>query len=411
MPHLPKAHFLNSLSFSKAAAPPSTNSWDIVFVDTTADFGADSTNELVTNYDIGKDLPFEALLLKDDCITATTGIAFTQEVNRVAKNSNYDTLTLSYNIDKSTIGGSNIWDQTASKIKFCQVVRLVNQGVVIVENKRGITIDFALGGNFVIENQALAVASETIVDNVNQNIDGYLAVYKCNTDNMDQNTAPLSPNEYLHVCFKSTAPNDVGVEFIDEVVSLLPIHTLLPVLYILNRYCCSVLLYYTNSNHLCQDIKQLTTTLEAVNARTPNAFTSIQVVSATEQRVSTRVPVSLFSYSQGSTITITGSYTMKLVGSRRVLKTVPFVDEVEDMGSKVVARPNFDNSNSKNNFDDFDDKGEEVASFELNVALVAPTLKSPINKKISSTASSLLSIKTSSVITGLAIVFASVAMW
>ena len=100
---------------------------------------------------------------------------------------------------------------------------------------------------------------------------------------------------------------------------------------------------------------------------------------------------------------------MNIIGSRRVLKTVPFVDEVDDKGSKVIARPNFD-SDSKNNFDDFDDKGEEVASFELNVALVAPSLKSPINKKISSTASSLLSIKTSSVITGL-VVFVSVAMW
>jgi len=76
------------------------------------------------------------------------------------------------------------------------------------------------------------------------------------------------------------------------------------------------------------------------------AFTSIQEVSETERQVLTRVPANVFNYNaQDASVTITGSVTMKLTGSGRMLRT--------DFEANL-----FDGTTN-----------EEAAMFELNVGL------------------------------------------
>ena len=91
-----------------------------------------------------------------------------------------------------------------------------------------------------------------------------------------------------------------------------------------------------------------TKTLEVINGGTVSfpAFTSINEVSVTERQVLTRVPANLFDYNaQDASIRITGSVTMKLSGSGRMLGT--------DFETNAVDGTS----------------NEEAATFELNVGL------------------------------------------
>ena len=85
-----------------------------------------------------------------------------------------------------------------------------------------------------------------------------------------------------------------------------------------------------------------TKTLEVINGGTVSfpAFTSINEVSVTERQVLTRVPANLFDYNaQDAFITITGSITMKLSGSGRMLRTDFETNAVDGFDFNIILRP------------------------------------------------------------------------
>ena len=85
-----------------------------------------------------------------------------------------------------------------------------------------------------------------------------------------------------------------------------------------------------------------TKTLEVINGGTVSfpAFTSINEVSVTERQVLTRVPANLFDYNaQDASIRITGSVTMKLSGSGRMLGTDFETNAVDGFDFNIILRP------------------------------------------------------------------------
>ena len=116
-------------------------------------------------YAIGKDRQYNASnLLGEDCTSPVSGITITQATPvRTALNASYNTLTLEYDIDMSAIAGSLIWNETSSELKVCQVLQLIEQGMVIHEDKHQAIITFYLGVGFTIAGQDLAEATVSAV--------------------------------------------------------------------------------------------------------------------------------------------------------------------------------------------------------------------------------------------------------
>ena len=328
--------------------------WEITFGDLTTDFTSTSDKELTLTYSIGKARQYNApTLLQEDCESAITDATITQATPvRTPDDASYDTLTLEYDFNKATIGGSSVYDASTGELKVCQVLQLVEQGMVIAEDKHLATITFDLGVDFEIAGQDLAAAAAASAVAGAAGVQSYVKAYKCGAGVMTGNTNALVPNEDLYVCVHSTSA-DVEIASLDEM-----------------------------------DIDGFgaagtAATLSVINAGTITyaAFTSAEAVSNTERRVKTRVPASVFGYTPGASITITGSATMKFASSGRELAVM--VDTTLFEGSS-----NEDPANAK---------------FELNVGLQPAAVK--INKINSSTTSVASVGVKGSIVIGLVIAF------
>ena len=147
---------------------------------------------------------------------------------------NYDSFTLEYDFNMSTIADNVIWNETSSKISLCQVVQLKNEELVIIEDKRGIDIDFNLTANFEIKDTSLAAATVN-TNNTSADVSSYIISCKCSPDTFVCNTDALDPNERLFVCIYSQS-TDVGIASLESMVRLSQL------------YCLS--LYYSIHNHI-----------------------------------------------------------------------------------------------------------------------------------------------------------------
>ena len=130
-----------------------THRWDLKYLSMNADFGTNSNNELVVDYEIGINRAIQAELFAKDCSTPITGLApphLTTE--RSPKNDHQEFIKLKYDIDKGGILGSNIWNAERNKLLLCQVIRLVlpseygsnGPAFVITEDKHTLDVDFKL---------------------------------------------------------------------------------------------------------------------------------------------------------------------------------------------------------------------------------------------------------------------------
>ena len=201
--------------------------WDINYLGIDADFGADSGDELVVNYSIATNRVYESELLASDCKSNITGIDIRMVPLRTPSRIGIiatDVLTLAYDFDKSGITNSNIWNDTASTLEVCQVLRLIipstrrRPKMVITEDKRQLTIDFDLSVDFSTDNKALG---EETISNITQSTDvtSYVTACSCGgADDFSCNTNALVPNNELFVCIKSTS-SDLEVDFLDSMVS------------------------------------------------------------------------------------------------------------------------------------------------------------------------------------------------
>mmetsp|Transcript_9038 Transcript_9038/g.20404 ORF Transcript_9038/g.20404 Transcript_9038/m.20404 type:complete len:305 (+) Transcript_9038:232-1146(+) len=142
-------------TLSPTAPPTVPPQWDINYLGLTADFGINSVNEVIVEYEIGINRVLETEILATDCLSPITGISLNSTIEREPKNGYLELLSLRYSIDKSMITGSNIWDAATDKLRFCQVVRLVfpsetgsGPAWVILEDKRKLDVTINLKVNF-----------------------------------------------------------------------------------------------------------------------------------------------------------------------------------------------------------------------------------------------------------------------
>jgi len=260
--------------------------WVINFLDVVANFSISSDDELVLNYEVGKGRKVKTFLYKKDCTTNVTDIFINTTVSKTPMNLNltYELLTVSHNVNKTAIGSSSVWNDTSKQIELCQVVQLKveDNDMVISEDIREIDINFDLDVDFTITNNTLGAA--TIEQgNGTTNVGSYLSAVKCSADAFDSDSSPLVPNADLFVCITSVS-TDVGIDSIDKM-------------------------------DIAQaEVYDLNVIVDGKPAF--SSFTSIEYVSSTKVKVSTRVPLNVFTFEAGASIAISGEVIMKLAGAR-----------------------------------------------------------------------------------------------
>jgi len=279
----------------------STDVWRILFTGLDANFTAISDTELLLKYDIGKNPTsngsaagrYKTKLYEKDCSTevSTSGagpLLFNLTDNgRIIKspaNNTFDEIKLLYNVNKTAIASSSVWNSTAKEIEVCQVIQLIEDSamlgkMVIVEAKRVVSIEFDLDVNI-----SLGVGmGEGTVDLASgyTSVDDYVTAYKCN-ENFDQDDTPLVPNEMLSVCIESNS-TDVEIKEIETMT--------------LTQVGASNLPIIVNSTISSPQI------------------TGNTVVSSIKQVVFTRVPINLFTFANDQSIDVEGKVVMQLDGS------------------------------------------------------------------------------------------------
>ena len=125
-----------------------------------------------------------------------------------------------YNVNKTAIASSSVWNSTAKEIEVCQVIQLIEDSamlgeMVIVEAKLVVSIEFDLDVNISL---GVGMGEGTFeLASGYTNVDDYVTAYECNK-NFDQDDSPLVPNEKLLVCIESNS-TDVEIKEIETMVS------------------------------------------------------------------------------------------------------------------------------------------------------------------------------------------------
>jgi len=193
----------------------------------TADFSVDSDKELKMIYQVGQGRGFKHHVYAGGCENLTditglvNGIDYNVTNSTTSGQGGMDTLQLYYSFNKTKITSSNIWDSSpdSNKIKLCQVVELIEKSdtsgdMIIVTDKRNITIDFDLSTNFDLsvdlKEAALTSASAST------SVKDYVSVKRCNKD-FEEDDSPLVANNLLFVCIKSSS-SDVEIAGIKSMV-------------------------------------------------------------------------------------------------------------------------------------------------------------------------------------------------
>lgn len=199
--------------------------WNIDYYSFTADFGLDSTNELVLRYSIGKSRVYNTQILASNCESDITGVSVTL-TDSIQTGTTQDLLSLAYDIDKSAIAASNLWNDDLSKTELCQVVQLIlpadetNAMMIIAEDRRVFDIDFDLTVNFSADD-GLREGSVGNEDG-STNVTSYVESCKCGgVRNLTCNADELGPNDDLFVCVWSVSA-EVEIDFLNSMVSSSP---------------------------------------------------------------------------------------------------------------------------------------------------------------------------------------------
>lgn len=142
----------------RALASNEAANWDIHFVNVTTDLSADSADEILLRFDVGKDRVHSAALLARGCKDSITGVeANATDPVRSPKDDNHDLLSLGYSLDKSSLAGSNMWNNATNRMEFCHVLKLIlvpaNETLdrpmfEVAADVREITVDVDLSANF-----------------------------------------------------------------------------------------------------------------------------------------------------------------------------------------------------------------------------------------------------------------------
>ena len=188
-----------------------------------ADFSLESYDELSLQYEFSANRAFETAIFKKDCEEEIDDLNVALTSNTWPKNEYYDSLSLTYDIDKAAIANSSLWNPATNMLELCQVVRLVipEPRMVIHTDKRVLSIKFDLSADFQFDTALLAGSIEE--ESGSTNLDSFVEACRCDgvqSFACAQSTDTLLPNEELFVCIWSVSP-DVEIDSLYTMVSVL----------------------------------------------------------------------------------------------------------------------------------------------------------------------------------------------
>lgn len=138
--------------------------WDFNYLGMNVDFGIDSPHEIEVQYEMGINRQYDVELLAFDCESPISGILnrplgiinVTSNVESIENDDEHELLTLQYDIDKSLLSSSNIWNTETNEVQLCSVVQLTyysdtdDRLWVITQDTRKINIFVDLTVGFTI---------------------------------------------------------------------------------------------------------------------------------------------------------------------------------------------------------------------------------------------------------------------
>lgn len=278
-------------------------SWDLEYMDMVINFDTSSTDELTFEYLISAGRNYNILPIRQqDCETSITDLNITLTNDVVTPlNATHSTLKISYDIDKTTIANSTVWDSETNNLKICQKVQLVSDdspALVMMEDTFVFLINFGFEIDFNV-GAGDEGRGGPAYDNTTASINEYVKACKCNGGApYDCNSIVLLPNEELYVCIFSVS-GEVRVKSVD-------------------------------SMNVGQDGSQALTVVESGDVKYSSFSSMVAVPENYGYKVDVRLPINLFNFS-GPDITVSGVIEMEFGEGRklRMLNTGAITETVE----------------------------------------------------------------------------------
>ena len=321
---------------STTASASSILNWDISFLQVITDFSNGSTDEITLKYLIGTERIYQIDLFDKGCVEPITGTSITITPSTVTKDSSHDYLDVLFDMDKSTVASSNIWNKLASKIEFCTRLQLLSNSVVIKEDVRDISIAFDYQIDFTSNESSLREASLSSGSSTTT-VENYVEACTCDDEtSFTCNTDTLSPNSLLNICVRSVS-TDMEIDFLNDL-------------------------------KLIQGADEMVI-VETSNIQDPAISSMTMVPEKNGVHVASIIPSKFFSYTGTSDAVVTGVLFIKLTGSRRHLSVsfagYPKVTSVSHhrlMRSDIEEVPKMDLSSD-------DGENDQQSPFVINVQL------------------------------------------
>ncbi|EJK45307.1 hypothetical protein THAOC_36082 [Thalassiosira oceanica] len=308
------------------------------------DIGVPSYDDMISTFTIGKGLDVHMFLFQKDCYTEVSKSLYTRTETRADVSETHQTLTVDYNFVMDEISSSSIWNETSSTIEVCQTAKLMVDGgaeygdLVIKEDTRIVEIEFDLTTEFNITSELTGATIDTLDEYAD--VDGAIYACKCGgLENYTCNTDELTPNEALYVCISTVEPT-FEIENLESMTII--------------------------QGQTQMDIVKS----GAVRPALANGIADRRQKSDdTGVAVTTLIPINLFDFQAGASVSVIGQINMKLASKRsdlfgRSLRANPARLEYEVSVDLKESDPEVPNSaqldsDALNGVSDFDSFGSD----------------------------------------------------
>ena len=299
-----KSFFLAAalLETSSSASAQMLGNWDVNFLSLDTDFSVTGTDELVLHYEIGKNRTHRIDIFDKGCAGPIIGIAVSYNDTKTNKDQSHDLLDIALDVERSNIATSNLWDPFSNKFELCLRLQLLSGDMVIKEDSREISIAFDFSVDFTVGAVGLgSVSKSSRVGSTKVN--SYVEACKCGSiETFECNGDVLTPNQELYLCIRSNSP-DIEIDSLYSLVLTQDSETVLVV-----------------DASLIQD--------ETISAM-------YMVPEQNGVAVAMLVPAAFWNYGGQSSVRLTGTVYLKLVGSRRLAFDLPFFETSRSMRSEA----------------------------------------------------------------------------
>ncbi len=167
-----------------------------------------STKEISLNYTIGKGRDHRVRLFKQGCMENITGTIVTSSpfISLNTADSSLENLEVLLDLDMNTIASSNIWDESTNSVVICVMIQLLSGSNVIKTDARDVGINLDFGNNFTAIADANLDQTSIGSNTDSTKVENYIEACTCDdAESFTCNTNPLSPDDYLNVCVRSSS--------------------------------------------------------------------------------------------------------------------------------------------------------------------------------------------------------------